>query len=132
MILMAGQGSATRKGLLAIGIWALVRSLSRVDTTMARQGTRVTEGLWVSGLGLVIKHKMLGNGGRMYLSATLTHMGLLARVNTLMHGQSRALNKLFATVRILAYVRADTTVDTLCQIVSGGNVSSVEGLSALP
>lgn len=45
MILMAGQGGATSKSLLAIGIWALVRPLSRVDATMSCQRTRVTKRL---------------------------------------------------------------------------------------
>jgi hypothetical protein len=45
MVLVAGQGGAARERLLAIGIWALVGSLSRVDATMSRKTTRVTERL---------------------------------------------------------------------------------------
>jgi hypothetical protein len=47
---MTGQGSATREGLLAIGVWALVWALAGVDATVAGQRTRVTERLFdVSG-----------------------------------------------------------------------------------
>jgi hypothetical protein len=45
MVLVAGQGGATREGLLAVGVWALVGPLSRVDAAMASQRTRVTERL---------------------------------------------------------------------------------------
>jgi hypothetical protein len=45
VVLVTRQGSATREGLLAVGVGALVRALSRVDATMAGQRTRVTEGL---------------------------------------------------------------------------------------
>ena len=45
VVLVAGQGGAARKRLLAVGIGTLVRALSRVDTAMTCQRTRVTEGL---------------------------------------------------------------------------------------
>jgi len=48
-----------------------------------------------------------------YLATTLTHVRLLASMDTLMNGQGRSLNKLFAAVGVLAHVRADATMDTL-------------------
>ena len=53
------------------------------------------------------------------LSTTLAHVWLLASVNTLVDGQSRPLDELFATVWIIAYMGTDAAVDTLCGIVSG-------------
>lgn len=45
VILMAGQGGATRESLLAVGIRALVRPFSRMDAAMPCQRARITEGL---------------------------------------------------------------------------------------
>jgi hypothetical protein len=45
VVLVAGQSRASGKGLLAVGIWALVRTLSRVNATVAGQRTAVAEGL---------------------------------------------------------------------------------------
>ena len=45
MVLVAGQGGAAGKCLLAVGIWALVRALARVNAAMARQRAGITEGL---------------------------------------------------------------------------------------
>jgi hypothetical protein len=98
MVLMTGQGGTTRKGLLAIGIWTLVRTLSGVDTSVPRQRARVTK----------------------RLSAALAHVRLLASVDALMHSQGRTLDELLAAIRILAHVRADTTVDTFmtCKVTT--------------
>lgn len=46
-----------------------------------------------------------------YLAATLTHVGLLARVDTLMNRQGRALDELLPAVGVLAHMRTDATVD---------------------
>lgn len=53
-----------------------------------------------------------------YLSAALTHVRLLAGVNTLVHSQSRPLDELLAAVGILAHVRTDAAMDAFCRIVS--------------
>lgn len=45
-------------------------------------------------------------------------MRLLASVHARMHSQSRALDELLATARVIADVRADAAVDTLCVFVS--------------
>jgi hypothetical protein len=58
MVLVACQGGATRKGLLAVGIGALVGSLARVNTTMSRQRTRVTKRL----VGVSVKSSQLRSG----------------------------------------------------------------------
>lgn len=50
-----------------------------------------------------------------YLAASLTHVGLLASVNTLMNGQGRTLNELLAAVWVIANMRADAAVDTFCR-----------------
>jgi len=47
VILVTSQGRPACKGLLAVGVWALVRSLSRVDTSMSGKGARVAERLVV-------------------------------------------------------------------------------------
>jgi hypothetical protein len=113
MVLVTSQGCATRESLLAIRVWALIGSLSRMDSTMTCQGARVAERLG-SGLGRAVKQVMPGT----YLSAALTHVRLLAGVNTLVNRQSRPLNKLFAAVGILAHVRTDAAMDAFCRIVS--------------
>jgi len=46
-----------------------------------------------------------------YLAAALTHVGLLASVDTLVNRQRRPLDELLAAVGVIAHVRADTTVD---------------------
>ena len=46
-----------------------------------------------------------------YLSATFTHVRLLASVNARVHSQGTALNELLATAWVVADVRADTAVD---------------------
>ena len=108
MILMARQGGAARESLLTVGIWAFVRTLARVDASVARQGTRVAERL-LSRSGFVTSQAVLAS----YLSAALTHVRLLASVNTLMNSESRTLNELLSAVGILAHVRPDSTMDTL-------------------
>lgn len=45
VVLVTRQSCATRKGLLAVGVGALVRSLARVDSAVTRKRRRVTEGL---------------------------------------------------------------------------------------
>jgi len=80
---------------------------------MTCQGARVAERLG-AGLGLGIKQVMSGT----YLSAALTHVRLLAGVDTLVNSQSRPLDELLAAVGILAHVRTDTAMNALCRIVS--------------
>ena len=62
--------------------------------------------MWISNDTDTVKRKT-------YLSTSFTHMRFLASVDALMDGQSRTLNKLLATVRVLAHVRSNTAVDTL-------------------
>lgn len=47
VILMSCQGRATCKCLLAIGVWAFVRSLAGMDATVSRQRARVAERLYL-------------------------------------------------------------------------------------
>lgn len=98
MILVAGQSSAARKCLLAIRVRALVRPLPRVNATMASQRTRVTE----------------------WLAASFAHVRLLASVDTLMDGQSRALNELLAAVGVVAHMGTDAAMDALmtCEVTA--------------
>jgi hypothetical protein len=42
---MPSEGRATREGLLAVLVLALVRALARMDASMAGQGAAVAEGL---------------------------------------------------------------------------------------
>jgi hypothetical protein len=55
---------------------------------------------------------------RTYLSATFTHMRLLAGVNAGVHCQGTTLDELFATTRMVADVWADTAVDAFWKPVS--------------
>ena len=45
MVLMAGKGGSASKGLLTIGIWALVGALSRMRTSMTSERAAITERL---------------------------------------------------------------------------------------
>lgn len=45
MILMSGQGRAPGEGLLAVGVRALVRTLSRVNSSVPGQGAGIREWL---------------------------------------------------------------------------------------
>ena len=112
MVLVTCESSAARKGLLAVGVWALVRSLSGVDATMSCERARVAEGL-----GCVSEVLVLSNMYT-YLSTTLTHVRLLAGVDALMDGQRGSLDELLAAVGVVANVRADAAVDTFCECVS--------------
>jgi hypothetical protein len=47
-----------------------------------------------------------------YLAAALTHVGLLAGVDTLVDRQRGALDELLAAVGVVAHMRADAAVDT--------------------
>ncbi len=47
VILMADEGSTTCEGLLTIRIWTLVRSFSRVDSTVPCQGAGIAEWLCI-------------------------------------------------------------------------------------
>lgn len=118
---MTGQGGAAREGLLAIGIGTLVRALARVDPTMPCQGARVAEGL-----GQVLEGWLKRATPGTYLSATLTHMGLLARVDTLVNSQGGALDELLAAVGVLAHVRADTTVDAFWKMLAAAHWGGAE------
>lgn len=53
-----------------------------------------------------------------HLPTALTHVRLLARVNTRMDSQSGTLNELLATPWMLADVRPYTAVDSLCLGIS--------------
>ena len=111
MVLVTREGSAAREGLLAVGVWALVWSLSRVDATMSGERTRVTEGLMCVSEGL-------SQNWRTYLSTTLTHVRLLAGVDALVDSQCGSLDELLAAVGVVAHVGADATVDTFCREAS--------------
>jgi hypothetical protein len=108
MVLVACQGGATRKCFLAIGIRALVGSLPRVNTTMPSQRARVTERLG----GKLAMSMGACCSWVAYLATSLTHVWFLAGVDTLVDGQSRALNELLAAVGVVAHVRTDPAVDT--------------------
>lgn len=88
---MAGEGGSAGKGLLAVGVRALVRALSRVCSAMSGKRAAVAEGL----------------------CASLAVVRLLSSVHSLMHGQGRPLDKLLAAVRPVANVRTDSAVDAL-------------------
>lgn len=107
MVLVACQGGATREGFLAVGIGALVGSLSGVNATMSGQRARVTERLHA-----ILGASMVHGNWVAYLAASLTHMGFLTRVDTLMDCQGRALDELLAAVGVVAHVRTDPAVDT--------------------
>jgi hypothetical protein len=95
---VASQSSAACERLLAIGIWALVWALARVDAAMTRQRAGITEGL----------------------STSLTHMRLLASVDTLVDRQGGTLDELLAAVGVIANMRADAAVDTFmtCEVTA--------------
>lgn len=89
VILVAGQGGAARKGLLAVGVGALVRALAGVDATMASQRAGVAK----------------------RLATALALVRLLAGVDTTVDGQSRALDELLAAAREVADMRTDASVN---------------------
>lgn len=47
MILVPSEGGTTSESLLACGVWALVRSLSRMDAAMPSQRAGITKGLQI-------------------------------------------------------------------------------------
>lgn len=59
-------------------------------------------------------HDVLANNVP-HLPASLTHVRLLASVYSRVDGESRALYELLATSWVVADVRSDAGVDTLCQ-----------------
>lgn len=63
---------------------------------------------WVS-TGRVVGYRVFTN-----LGASLAVVGLLAGMNTLMHGQGRSLDELLATFGPVTDVWSDTAVNTLC------------------
>lgn len=52
-----------------------------------------------------------------YLSTSLTHVRLLASVNSHVYSQGRALNELLATIWVFTDVGTDTTVYAFWKIV---------------
>ena len=114
---MASESGAACERLLTIGIWALVWALARVDAAMTRQRAGITEGLVLS-LVEGNKGNQGGRGQRAYLSTTLTHVRLLASVDTLVDRQGGTLDELLAAVGVVANMRADAAVDTFCECVS--------------
>lgn len=107
---MAGKGSSASKGLLAVGIRALVRALSGVCPAMSGQRAAVAEGL---GCMLAIETRNFNTNGT-NLCASLAVVRLLSSVHALMHCQGRPLDKLLAAVGPVANMRSDTAVDALC------------------
>lgn len=67
-----------------------------------------------------------------YLAAALTHVRLLASVDTLVDRQSRPLYKLFPAIGILAHVGADAAMDAFWEVLVSDAKWSVEGPSSLP
>lgn len=115
MVLVTGEGGSTSECLLAIGVRALVRTLSRVCPAVAGERAAVTERLiWVSALVTNIRYLFSGT----YLGAGLAMMRLLACVNSLMDSQGRSLDELFSTAGPVANVRSNTTVDALCKLLA--------------
>jgi hypothetical protein len=47
MVLMTREGGSASESLLAVGVRALVRSLSGMDSSMASQRAGITEGLFL-------------------------------------------------------------------------------------
>lgn len=108
---MSREGRTAGEGLLAIGVWAFVWSLSRVDAAMA--GERTAIGEWLLLQSVSVKGTWCG---MLYLSTTLTHVRLLASVHTRVHCQRRALNELLATAWVITDVWPYTAVDALCDL----------------
>jgi hypothetical protein len=86
---MTRQSCATREGLLAVGVRALIRSLARMDSAVTRKRRAIAEGL----------------------SAALTHVRLFSSVDARVHCKSRTLNELLSAAWVIAYVGAHSTVD---------------------
>lgn len=101
---MTRQSCATRKGLLAVGVGALVRSLARMDSAMTRERRGIAEGL----------------------AAALTHMRLFSSVDARVHCESRALNELLSTAWIITDVGAYSAVNTF---MSGEITSASKSLA---
>lgn len=110
MVLMTRQGRPTSECLLAIGVWALVWPFSRMNAAMSSKGAGIAE--WLLTVSMLSCWEFKDES---YLAATLAHMRLLTSVNTLVNGQSRALDELFPTVGIVADVWPDTTVNSFYQ-----------------
>jgi hypothetical protein len=91
VVLVTGEGGSTGERLLAIGVRALVGTLSRVCPAVAGERAAVTKGL----------------------CASLAMVRLLACMDSLMDSQGRSLNKLLATAGPVADVRSNTAVDAL-------------------
>lgn len=111
---MSGEGGATGESLLAIGIRAFVWTLARMDTTMSSKRARVAEWLLYLVSENFVSSKLTWI--ETYLSATLTHVGLLACMYTLMNSQSRSLNELLSTAWMVTSMWSNSAVDTLCEV----------------
>lgn len=100
---MSCQGGAAGEGLLAVGVWTLVRSLAGVDAAMPSQGAGVTEGL--------SRSEWMYPEQRSYLATSLAHVRLVTGVDTCVYSQGRPLDELLATVGPLAHMGSLAAVD---------------------
>ena len=96
---VTSQSSATRKRLLAISKRAFVRSLAGMYATMSGQRARIAERL----LNYQCNPRNLF--GTAHFATTLTHVWFLARVNSHMHCQGRALYEWFIAPFLWADMR---------------------------
>lgn len=107
VVLMPGQGRATREGLLAIRIRALVRTLARVDPAVSRQGRRIAEGLDGLVRGTSCEERV-----STYFATSLTHVRFFARMDTRVYRQGGALDELLPTTWPITGMRSDAGVDS--------------------
>ena len=110
MILMASKGRPTRKSLLAVGKWTLVRSFAGMNPSVSGKRARVTERL---DKRKELARTDLGAHYDLYLRAVFAHMRFFASVNSSMYRQCRPLDELLVTTRIIADVRSHPSVYTL-------------------
>jgi hypothetical protein len=94
VILMPRQGRPASERLLAVGIWALVGSLARVNPAVAGKGATITEGLYSH----ISRSPLQGSNLATvpHLSASLALMGLLASMYSLVNSQGGTLNELLS------------------------------------
>jgi hypothetical protein len=109
VVLMSGQGRPPCEGLLAVGKGTLVWSLAGVDAPVPGERAGIAEWLrsceftWTS-----VTRESLS-----YLTTPLALVRLLTSMHTLVNSECRSLDELFAAVREVTDMGADTAVNPL-------------------
>lgn len=104
LVLMPRQGSAASEGLLAVGVRALVRTVTRMGASMTGQRAAIAEGP----------------------STPLAHVRLLSSMHAVVYGQSRSLDELLAALRKVTHMGSVASVDSFVtrQITTPGETLS--------